>query len=185
MRIYLSLVVLFVGQASKGYQYDNSALNGWAISSEMLDFILQTVEPGETILELGSGSGTGELAKFYTVYSIEHEREWMYKYNTNYIYAPIKNYGRYRWYNMDCLKNLPTEYSLILIDGPPGPSIGRYGFYHHLHLFNVNVPIIFDDIHRKPELDLLKDVAKKLNRPFTKHKCSDGKIFGVIMPLNN
>ena len=81
-----------------------------------MDYILDIVEPGETILELESGSVTGELAKFYTVYSIEHARNWMDKYDTNYIYAPIKNYGNYRWYNTEYLKNLPSVYSLIIID---------------------------------------------------------------------
>ena len=157
-------------------------LGGFAISVDLLVYIHNILPEGSTILELGSGSGTAELAKYYKMYSVEHDRKWMNLYDSEYIFAPIKNYGRYKWYDINHLQNkLPNHYDLILVDGPPGP-IGRYGFLHHLSLFNSSVPIIFDDTHRKEEVSLCVDTAKKVKRPYKFIKCSDGKSFGVIMP---
>ena len=38
--------------------------------------------------------------KYYSVFSIEHDQSWIGKYNTHYIYAPIKN----GWYDIEILK---------------------------------------------------------------------------------
>ncbi len=163
---------------------NRSNLGGWAIPVDLFNYICANLEPGSTILEFGSGSGTQELSKHYMMYSVENAKYWLDKYDTNYIYAPIKNYGNYRWYDIDAIvPALPDKYDLILVDGPTG-SIGRYGFIHHLKWFNIDVPIIFDDIQRKPEKKLLADMAKKLGRKFTIHKCTDGKAFGVLFPAN-
>ena len=181
--IGLSLLLVLM-PSSKANLFNPSALGGWAISVELFMYIYNNIEHGKNILELGSGSATQELAKYYTMYSIEHDKKWMDKYETTYIYAPIKNYGSHRWYNTNFLVNkLPQEYDLILIDGPPGP-IGRYGFNNHLNLFNSNVMMIFDDVQRGPELRLLKDVARKLHRPYKIIRCKDGKVFGVIRPVS-
>lgn len=162
--------------------YNPQNLGGWAISVDLLIYIHKILPEGSTILELGSGTGTGELAKYYHMHSIEHAKDWVDRYNSEYIFAPIKNYDNYKWYDIDYLFNkLPEHYDLILVDGPPGP-IGRYGFLHNLSLFNCNVPIIFDDTQRKAEITLCIDTAKTLNRPYKFIKCSDGKSFGVIIP---
>jgi len=148
-----------------------------SISKQLFNYIRNNLAIGSTILELGSGWASGELSKYYTVYSIEHDKKWVNQYTTNYIYAPIKN----KWYDVATLKKeLPTAYDLILVDGPPGP-IGRYGFYKNLSLFNTNVPIIFDDINRKAEYNLMIDTAS-----FLQHKIAlfEGKekYFGVVIP---
>lgn len=149
----------------------------WSISKKLFDFILQLVPAGGTILELGSGWASGQLSKYYTVYSIEHNLEWMDLYETNYIYAPIVN----SWFDPEVLKKeLPQSYDLILIDGPPGP-IGRYGFYTYLHLFNTKVPIIFDDTNRAPEMKLLVDVSRRLKRPYQLYR-EHNKSFAIIRP---
>lgn len=44
-------------------------LGGWAISEELFEWIKENVDEGSVILELGSGAGTGELAKDYTMFS--------------------------------------------------------------------------------------------------------------------
>jgi len=149
-----------------------------SIPKELFLYIRERLPEG-TILELGSGWASGQLSKFYTLYSIEHDHRWLNRYNTNYIYAPIKN----RWYNVDILKReLPEKYDLILIDGPPG-DIGRGGFYTNLWLFDTNTIIIFDDVNRKAEYDLMVRVANKLNRGFTvSAKDRFGKMFGIIEP---
>ena len=66
----------------------------WSISKELFDYIRKILPEGSTIVELGSGWASEQLSKYYTVYSIEHSEKWLDKYNTNYIYAPIKN----NWY---------------------------------------------------------------------------------------
>lgn len=140
-------------------------LNGWAISYKLYEWIVENLSEGSTILELGSGKGTLELCKKYKVYSIEHDENWLgLAKDSNYIYAKIKNYGDYHWYDtasLDDLKNI--KYDLILVDGPTG-KIGRIGFLKHLDIFNTNVPIIFDDTNRIPEKELATEVSKKLGK---------------------
>lgn len=149
---------------------------GWSIDKELFDYIRRILPEGKTILELGSGWASGELSKYYTVYSIEHDQAWVGKNNTNYIYAPIKN----GWYDIDILRTqLPRQYDLILVDGPP-KKIGRSGFFKHIYLFNTTIPIIFDDINRQDEFELLKNAAIFLQRKFTVFATSSIKQFGVI-----
>jgi len=148
----------------------------WSISVELFNYVRDVLPRGKTMIELGSGWASGQFSKFYTVYSVEHDKKWVGKYNTNYIHAPIKN----KWYDTNVLKKkLPKTYDLILVDGPPG-FIGRGGFYKNLHLFNTDVTIIFDDVNRKAEHKLMENVSKKLNRPYKIFTDSSRKKFGVI-----
>lgn len=157
--------------------YERS-FGGWSVDQELFMFIRSILPEGKTIIELGSGWTSGEFSKYYTVYSIEHNKNWINKYDTNYIYAPIKN----KWFDPKPIQeNLPAEYHLILVDGPPGTM--RKNFLHHLDLFNLNVPIIFDDVHRKPDFNLLINVAQKLNKHYQIFSSENSiKKFGVIMP---
>ena len=152
--------------------------NAWAISKELFNYIVSVLPEGSTILELGSGWGTSELAKKYTMYSVENDKNWVGKYDSHYIYAPIVN----GWYDTNILKQqLPKQYDLLLIDGPLG-AIGRGKFLDNIDLFYTNVPIIIDDVHRIAELDLLNNVAAYLGRQ-TKIYSGNHKKFGVILPL--
>lgn len=151
---------------------------GGSIDKELFDFIRQILPDNKTILEFGSGWGSGELSKYYTVFSVEHDKRWLNKYKTHYIYAPIKN----GWYDIEVLKKqLPIDYDLILIDGPPR-TIGREGFYKNLALFKTNIPIIFDDIHRLKDYQHMINVAQILNREPKIFSTRD-KQFGVLLPL--
>lgn len=156
-------------------------LGGWAIQESCYNFIKQILPEGKIILEFGSGLGTDYLSKHYTMYSIENYQEWIGKYKSTYIYAPIKYYDnvwqspnlpgddtltQIGWYDPEIVKNnLPPHYDLILVDGPNG-SFGRGGFLKHLEWFNTNVPIIFDDINRESERQLMVKVSEKLNKPY-------------------
>tara|TARA_R110002126_G_scaffold85314_1_gene206748 strand:+ start:943 stop:1443 length:501 start_codon:yes stop_codon:yes gene_type:complete len=154
------------------------AFSGWAMEKSTFDFIRKILPKGKTILEIGSGFGTGEMAKHYNMYSIEATAQWVNKYDSTYIYAPIKMYNdEYTapdipesngWHNVDILaKELPKiEYDLIFIDGPEG-KYGRGGFLKHIDLFNTNVPMIFDDINRPHEMILMEKVSELLGRPYT------------------
>jgi hypothetical protein len=155
---------------------DTSALGGWAIQENCFNLIKELLPAGGTILELGSGLGTHYLSQHYQMYSIENAPEWVGKYNSTYIHAPIKKYNsewpappiveNKAWYDPESLKDkLPAHYDLILIDGPEG-QYGRGGFYKHLDLFNTDAIMIFDDIHRAPEYELMVKVSAKVGRPW-------------------
>jgi len=164
------------------------SFGGYSMSETCFNYIKEILPEGKTILELGSGWGTGELAKHYKMFSIESSLEWIDKYNSTYIYAPIKYYNDFDfkapeipknvgWFDPEIVKkNLPKGYDLIFVDGPWGPH-GRGGFYKYLDWFNTDVPIILDDVNRIAEKALIKKVSEKLNKPYK--LLSDG-VTGVI-----
>ena len=81
----------------------------WMMPERAFEWIEKNIPYGSTILEFGSGKGTERLALNYTIFSIEHNPEWINKYNSNYIYAPIKLYEQdsqkngLGWYDIDIL----------------------------------------------------------------------------------
>ena len=81
------------------------------------------------------------------------------------------------WYDHNILneKLKGLSYDLILIDGPNG-VIGRGGFLKHLDMFNTNVPIIFDDINREAEKQMMVKVSEILKRPYKKLDQNTGYI---------
>ena len=150
------------------------ALGGWSVTQGLVDAMLREV-PSGTLLELGSGLGTGVLSKHYQVYSVEHDEKWLGVFDTKYIFAPIVR----SWYDVSVLsRELPKNYDLILVDGPPG-VIGRKGFAENLNLFRDDVPIFFDDLDRPAELSLARDVSQILGRDLILDILED-KPFGVV-----
>ena len=159
-----------------------NSFGGSSIDKELFDFIRSVLPEGKVLLELGSGWASGQFSQYYTVYSIEHSLQWLGKYNTNYIHAPIKN----KWYNPGILREkLPDNYDLILVDGPPGfagSATNRYGFYTYLDLFKTDLTIVFDDVHRKADYELMIRVGKKLQRDVAIFDSKQSqKKFGVIL----
>jgi hypothetical protein len=151
-----------------------------SISIECINFIKSILPIGSTILELGSGQGTVELSKWFKMYSVENQFEWVHKFPDCTTYIPCRTLTyddtftapniagtQTAWYHPDDLfENLPKSYDLILIDGPGG-HFGRGGFFKYLEKFNTNVPILFDDINREADLDLMIKVSQQLNKPYT------------------
>lgn len=158
----------------------------WSVSQTLIEVIRDLVPDKGIILELGSGEGTEELAKYFTVFSIEHDPEWIGRYKSNYIYAPlvphkpVAGFGdeEAMWYDPEAIRGkLPHSYDLILVDGPPKT---RSGFIKYFELFKSNVPIIFDDVNRKSEMALITKVAARLSKPFTVYDAHTDKHWGVI-----
>ena len=151
-------------------------LGDWAIGEQLYNWIIKNLPEKSTILELGSGTGSIELAKRYKLYSVEHDKKWLgLTKRSHYIHAPIKD----NWYDAKILKKeLPKEYDLILVDGPPG-DIGRYGFLDNIDLFNTKVPIIIDDIQRSAELNLFAALVFQLDAKSEIFE-EDNKRFGII-----
>ena len=157
---------------------DSSPLGGWAISKQLFDWLLEVLPEKSTILELGSGSGTGQLARHFRMVSVEHNSDFVGLQDSTYIYAPIVN----GWYDAAiigaALSRLSVRYDLLLVDGPPR-RIGRAGILRNLGLFDLTKPIVLDDVHRAPEKQLLEDLAKHVGRQYKIF--SDGiKSFGVL-----
>ena len=162
-------------------------LGGWAISETLFLYLRTILPPDKTILELGSGVGTAELVKYWNVFSIEDNEEYVGKYHDNYIHAPlvkhkaIKNHDGDIWYNARVLeKELPQiDYDLILVDGPAGGT--RAGFVKYWDLFKHDVPVIFDDVNRVRDWKIMKAIAGRLRKPYTVINTWEDKNFGVIL----
>lgn len=165
---------------------EKSHFGGWSIDIECYYKILELIPKGSKILEFGSGSVTKILKIDYEVTSIEHNKDWIT--SKDIIYAPLKknkNGSNIEWYDIEVVKNtLDKEYDLILVDGPPQSTNGhRHGFLQCLEYFNLKKTIlIFDDVHRESDLDLLKKISNKLNRGYEIFKSGDvqPKKFGVL-----
>ena len=149
----------------------------YEIGNKLFEFI---VNHGGVLLELGSGLGSERLTnEGIEVHSIEYNKNYVNKYNTNYYFVPLDG----KWFNVtdltNALKTVP-EYDLILVDAPAGVNgDDRMGFINQLHLFNTDCTIIIDDTHRFSEMKLALKVSATLERGVTFH--NDGeKQFAVI-----
>lgn len=168
------------------------SFGGWAISEDLFNLIRDILPEGKTILELGSGEGTAELVKHYKVYSVEHSKQWLGKYKTNYLYVPLEKFRKQcnvfpedtSWYNREILQSKLSgiTYDLILIDGPPRNAGGRGGFYKWMHFFNLDVPIVFDDYNRPWDQKMVYRVSARLKRPYTVYFAWERKHVAVIYP---
>lgn len=153
-----------------------SLWNPWTIGYRLASWLESHLEPGRTIVELGSGAGTAWLAQRWQVWSVEHDPRFLDLYPSRYIHAPIEN----GWYSVDAIRRgLPGDYDLILVDGPPA-QIGRRGFLEHMDIFRDDVCIILDDVNREAERTLCRDVAARLGRSYAIHSSSLLKKFAVI-----
>lgn len=158
-------------------------LNGFAISEELLQWLVHNLPENGTVLEFGSGTGTIELAKNFKTYSVECNPRWVgLSDRANYILAPIvKPQDGPEWYNLDTVLNglKDVKYDAIVIDGPNVRDGNRYGFLKHISHFRKDVPIIIDDTHRRYEKQLANDISKAVGRPAVTIKGHE-KSFDVV-----
>ncbi len=163
----------------------DESFHNHSITENLFNYIRKTLPEGSTLLELGSGWATGELANHYMMYSVEHNEEWLYKYDSTYLHVPLKehkplaNHLTTLWYDSDILryKLKGLEYDLLLVDGPPQT---RSGFYKYHDLFDTNAIWVFDDIHRDIDRRVVTSTASKLEEPYIVYCSEDGKPFAVI-----
>ncbi len=159
-------------------------LGGWAIDKKLYNYIRAVVPDGGTILELGSGAGTHKLAETYTMFSVEHDKKWVDKYQSTYLHVPlcehkaIKRHEHTLWYDANILRQKlkGVKYDLLLVDGPPRM---RSGFFKYMSLFDSNAIWIFDDSDRRSDLRVVESCANKLDRPWTTYQCPK-KSFSVM-----
>lgn len=103
---------------------------GWyQICETTFRHIREILPDGKRILELGSGWGTTQLARYYKVSTVEEDPQWLNRHpSVEYIHAPIDS--KTGWYDVAILKGrLPQEYDFIIVDGPSHAfETGRRGF---------------------------------------------------------
>ena len=123
------------------------------------------------VLECGSGLSTlllGIAAERlgYDVYSLEHDDAWWAQVvaavdrlkleRVKVISAPLVMHSGYAWY--DAPGTFPSEFTLVLCDGPPGATLGgRYGLLPELRpSMAADCVILLDDAAREGEQEVLK-----------------------------
>jgi hypothetical protein len=157
----------------------------WSIDKSLYNYIRKVMPDGGTILELGSGWSTSKLSEHYTMYSVEHDEEFVGKYNSTYIHAPLKEHKRIRnhktniWYDADVLRKelKGIKYDLLLIDGPPGT---RSGFFKYIDLFDSSAIWVFDDTNRGVDHKVVNSSASKLGSPIVTYHGSTSKTYSVL-----
>ena len=158
---------------------------GWIIDDKLYDHIRKILPDGSTILELGSGEGTDRLAEHYKMYSVEHDKQWLNKYNSYYFYTPLswhkplKNHKGDMWYNNTILRShiKGLKYDLLLIDGPPR---SRCGFVKYFDMFDPKAILVFDDLQRDRDRKIVLSTATRLKVPYVVYGAGSKKLFGVI-----
>ena len=146
---------------------------GYAANLEYLEAVAKiAVRTRGPILECGSGATTillGSLCarRHIEVWSLEHSPEWQKQVTealerngisgVNVAFSPLVKYEEFVWYDPP-LAVMPTEFSLVVCDGPPGTTKGgRYGL---LPVMGGRLPtgsiVLLDDAGRPGEGELIK-----------------------------
>jgi hypothetical protein len=143
--------------------------------------IREILPEGRTILELGSGWVTTQLAKHYKVFTVEESEGFLNK-DPNVKYIHVETDPATLWYRPDILKDrLPENYDFLIVDGPSrGEETGRLGFLNYLHLFRKDVPILFDDLHFRRIYHVFMHVALRLKRVPYLYPGDVTKNYGII-----
>jgi len=174
---------------------------GWSALEEYLKGSLQRVAASrEPILECGSGLSTllaGIVVQRTgnSLWSLEHERSWadrVRKYLDAYrirpahvIDAPLRDFGDFSWYSVP-FEDLPTGFSLILCDGPPGETRGgRYGLIPVMgKRIKDGAVILLDDAGRPEEQSIAKRWERELKA--TARLCGEQKpYFEIVLPAGS
>jgi len=155
-----------------------AGFGGKHLEKTVFDYIRQTIPDRSTILELGSGWVTGQLAQYYTMYSIEESERWLYLYDSHYVYAPLRD----GWYDIDVLsRELPKiSYDCVIVDGPFRKR-HRRGLLDHIHLFDVSAIYVHDEVHFSGMYDVMVQAAQALGHTYRVYD-GEEKQFGVTWP---
>lgn len=153
---------------------------GWSGLSDYLKACLEYTKNSKgCVIECGSGLSTilmGIIAKSNNikVISLENSGKWrkrtnwyLKKFNldnSSILYSPIVSKGEFQWYSIE-EKDLPTNVSLVILDGPPADIIGgRSGFFKVCkNLLNKDSVVLVDDVVRKPEMDMVIKFSSEMN----------------------
>lgn len=129
--------------------------NDFAATPELMMACMEMVRDVKTdVLEIGTGLTTLCMAAInpnITIHALEHNAMWMTKIqseikrqgleNIEIHFAPLRDYGNYKWYDADLIPKM--DFSVVLCDGPPRKEGNRKGLYEHVNLGKARV--LMDD----------------------------------------
>ena len=124
------------------------------------------------ILECGSGAttlliGALTVGRGVDYVVLEHNRQWFEHLQrvllavdlpqVRLLHAPLVDYGRYRWYDVDAAP-CAGGFDLVVCDGPPGSTPGgRYGLLPVMGArLSARCLILLDDTHRVAERRIIE-----------------------------
>lgn len=155
-----------------------------------------------SVLECGSGLSTlllGTLAdrNGFTVWTLEHEREWYEAVkeilernnirNVRLVHAPLRDLGDgISWYDVRSIA-LPDEFSLVVCDGPPNWTTpgGRYGLVAAMREhFSRDWNILLDDPIAAEKTGMLPRLESEPGVRAVKHVATDGAYFWITRNAN-
>lgn len=140
-------------------EIDNIKWGGSGIEKCVYEYLIERFPKGTKMLEFGAGDvSTKVFSQYFQLTTIEQMSEWIGKYNSNYIHAPLFE----NWYDRKYLLGLPKDFEIVFVDGPLGDK--RQGILEHLDLFNTECVWLFHDIYRPTERKLALDFATLTNK---------------------
>ena len=169
---------------------------GYAARTDYLEEVAKhAATTSSAILECGSGLTTilvGLLAgrRGVKTLSLEHIPQWQARVNAvlkqlqipnvQVALAPLRAYDSFDWYEVP-LAELPSEFGLVVCDGPPGTTAGgRYGLMPTLgaRLAPGSI-ILLDDTERPNEIEVLRRWAAETPISVSKRETPSGS-FAVV-----
>jgi len=149
--------------------WDNLA---WDAKLDYLEEILRRALVTEgPILECGSGMTTlllGQIAgrRGVETWSLEHHDGWHRRVSktiddyripgVHHVYARLRDYGEFNWYDPP-FAHMPREFGLVVCDGPPLATGGRYGLLPVLgERIKSGAVILFDDAREASQPKVLQ-----------------------------
>jgi hypothetical protein len=145
----------------------------WSAEARYLSEVVRSAErTNGSILECGSGLTTlmiGAIAsrRGIKLHALEHKGEWHARVseaisrfgltNVTVHLAPLRDFGAFDWYDAQ-LDELPSDFSLVVCDGPPGVTRGgRSGMLPMMRgKLAKTVSILIDDTNRPAEGQLAR-----------------------------
>ena len=151
------------GKITSAFEKNRS---NWSLCDGAIEAVKQLSKPKTNTLEFGSGYGSMLLSKYTTIYSVEHQKNFIGLFSgVNYIHAPLKpitplpGFSESQWYDSIIIEaNIPENCNLVIIDGPPEKH-GRSGILRHLYLFSTDTVWIVDDVLREKDQRLANNIA--------------------------
>lgn len=140
-------------------EIENIKWGGSGIEKCVFDYLINRFAKGTKMLEFGAGDvSTKAFSQYFELTTIEQMNEWIGRYPSKYIHAPLRG----DWYDRNYLLNLPKDFEVIFVDGPLGDK--RQGVLNNLDLFNTDCVWVFHDIYRPTERKLAVDFANITNK---------------------